>query len=251
MKIQKSICTFLFVCAWAIFANGAAYAGTVTITNVYDVGDEVGSAGTLMSTDGWTGDDLADWVVATFSADLYARNNDAGDDTIRRANDAGFSYSIPANALQVSVEVKARVNGNFWQVGLLDGTTNLLGVGGDFGGDDKYFILDQFNRIKEAGTSISGDAYHTLRVEYDMVADTADLILDGSTLLIDDAPMTALTPAELTGADGLFIRTNSQFVGPASITVSVTVPSVPEPSTLVLSVCGIVGLALSQRRRRR
>lgn len=216
-----------------------------TVSTTYDIGANVGPSGTLLSSDGWAGGDIGNWQVASFG-DLYARNTNDGDNLISRNNDATFSYEIPSTAVKVSIESVVRVNSNFWEIGLSDGANRVLGFGADFGGDNKYYILDAFARTKEAGASVIGDALQTLRLDYDLIAGTADLSLN-NTILISNAVISNASLGALNNADGLFIRTNSRFVGPADFVVTVT--SIPEPTTLGLLAIGSMMMSTMRRRR--
>ncbi len=193
-----------------------------TATFVYDVGDRVGS-GNALSTDGWSGDDLPNWVGQSQSGDIYARNTNDGDDRITRTNDAGFGYSIPSDATSVTLDITARTNNNLWEAVLVTGATNVLGVGYD-DTVDKFYVVDGANRIDEGGTTFtSGDVLLTVRLVVDPVAQTADLIYDpegAATVMIDDAPVTVDGPA-LAAADGLAMRADSRFTGVASYTLEV------------------------------
>jgi len=239
--------TLLLAAATIAYAALSSSACAKTITYVYDFGDEL-SAVTPLSNDGWAGDDIGNWQTNGFMGDIYSRNDNGGDDRIFRPNDGSFSYSIPTNTTFVSLEIIARSGtANFWQAGLAENGSTRLGIGGEFNVDDKYFILDQFNRIKESGTNSTGDLLNTLRLDLDIEGFTADLTLNDSTLLIDDAPLTTLDFNELTGSNELYVRTNSQFVGPARFTLTVT--TVPEPQTFALAVLAALGVALCIRRR--
>ena len=211
-------------------------------TSVYDIQD-VGASGTKLSTDNWVGGDLDNWIVGTAFGDTYARNNNGGDQTITRDNDAGFSYSIPAGTTFVSLEITGRFGAGFVQTGFSSGGTAILGIGGGFNNNSKFFILDGGTRRYESGTSFTADSIKTIRMDFDLVAGSADLILDPNgtpTTLLDDQSIAA----SLGSADGLFIRSNSQYNGPATFTITV----VPEPSSAAL--LGLGGLALILRRRK-
>jgi len=228
-----------------------------TTTYIYDVGDEVGSDSTLMSSDNWTGDHIDAWISGAFSGDLYARNraddnggfdadsNIPDDNSIFRANDAGFSYAIPvATTTHVSLEIIARSVG-FFEAGLADGLTPRLGLGANFGADDKFYIFDNFTRTKEATTNADTDVLNTVRVDFDLLAGTADLVLNDSTTLLDDTAM-GLTAGTLAATDSLFIRTGTRFAGPARFTLTVT--TIPAPAALSGGLTLIAGV-LARRRR--
>ena len=214
-------------------------------TYVYDLETEIGATnGTLMSTDGWTGSDIGNWVVQDQNGLKYARNQNDGDNAITRQNDAGFNYTIPSGTTNLTIEIEARTGSGFWQAGLANSSgALLLGIGSDFGGNNKYFIFEG-SRFNESGTSATGDGIHTLRMEVDLLANSgngsADLFYD-NTLIIDDQ---ALTLPDMTTASGLYIRDNTRFVGPGKFTIV----TVPEPSSAAL--LGLAGIALISRRRR-
>ena len=226
----------------AVFAAGI-FAPLSAATTIYDIGTNVGADGTLLSTDGWAGDDLSNWVVGTQAGTLYARNQNDGDNTITRTNDGGFSYSIPSGTTSMSLEMTGRFGVSFFQAGLSTGGTMTLGIGGDFNNSNKFFILDGGTRRNESGTSYSGDTIKTVRLDFDLVAGTADLILDPNgtpTTLISGQSIAA----SLDTADGIFIRSGSRYTGPATFTIT----TVPEPSSAAL--LGLGGLALILRRRK-
>lgn len=229
-------------CCAAVVAPGLAGAQTVS---TYTIAGDVGNAGTLLSADGWANtNDL--WVSNSFLGGLYARNNTGGDSSVTRANDAGFSYSIPAGTTALSLEITSR-SPSFWQAGLAQGTTQRLGIGYDFGNNDLFYIFD--NGTRRSGTgAFTGDVYRTVRLDFDMVARTADLILDPDgtpTVLLDNEPLTIpISTVQQTNA--LFFRSNSAFAGPTSLTIT----AVPEPSGLALLVIGgLAGRMLVRRRR--
>ena len=237
--------TQLLGAALVLFVGTTASAATVN-TYVYNIGDEVGGFNTPLSSDGWTGGDLPNWKVGSYSGELYTRNTNDGDQTILRSNDGSFGFTIPDEVIAVSLEITARTP-RFWEAGLTDGASLLLNIGGDFGNDDKFYIQDRFNRIKETTANASGDAINVLRLDFDVVNGTADLTLNNSTLLIDDAAMT-LTKAQLLGADSLRMRTNSRFAGVAQYKLTVT--SIPEPGAMTAGLA-MSGLFMLKRRRRR
>ncbi len=229
-------------CGLAVVAPGLAGAQAVS---TYTIAGDVGNAGTLLSADGWANtNDL--WVSNSYSGGLYARNNTGGDSSVTRANDAGFSYSIPAGTTSLRLDITSR-SPSFWQAGLAQGTTQRLGIGYDFGNNDLFYIFDNGTRRSGTGT-FTGDVYRTVRLDFDMVARTADLILDPEgtpTLLLDNQPLTIPnTTVEATNA--LFFRSNSAFAGPTTLTIT----SVPEPSGLtLLALGGLAGGTLVRRRR--
>lgn len=191
--------------------------------------------------DGWTGDDLPNWVSSNFSGLDYLRNNNGGDNTITRA----FETGIQATDTTVTLTIDARTNGNFSQYGLSgDGATLLFGFGINFNASGQYFVMLNGSRTNVGG-STSGDAVKTLSLELDSATGSAQLYVDGA------ATGSAITSSsganlinELVGADTLYHRSNSQFVGAGSYTIEGT----PEPSSVAL--LGLGGLALVLRRRK-
>ena len=224
-----------------------AEATTVT----YSIETDVGGFGTQLSTDNWANTNNQ-WISAGFDPGsgnvFYARNNTGGDSSITRANDANFSYSIPSGTTLLSLEITAR-SPNFWQAGLAQGTTQRFGIGYDFGNSDQFFLWDNFTRINGTGT-FTGDEVRTVRLDVDMVAQTADLILDPNgtpTLLLDDQPF-ATPISTIESTNGLFIRTATAFAGPTSFTIT----SVPEPGSvgLLAAAAAASGWAFLRRRIR-
>jgi len=208
----------LTVAAVGIVAMAATMAEATTVT--YSIETDVGGFGTQLSTDNWANTNNQ-WISAGFDPGsgnvFYARNNTGGDSGITRANDADFSYSIPDGTTLLSLEITAR-SPNFWQAGLAQGTTQRLGIGYDFGNSDQFYIFDNSTRINGTGT-FTGDEVRTVRLDVDMVAQTADLILDPNgtpTLLLDDQPI-ATPISTIESTDGLFIRSVTAFSGPTSL----------------------------------
>ncbi|NWK57048.1 PEP-CTERM sorting domain-containing protein [Verrucomicrobiaceae bacterium N1E253] len=227
---------------------GLATAGmlhTISAASIYtyDMEANVGSAGTLLSSDGWIGGDLAGWQTGSFSGDLYSRNTNDGDNTITRPNDAQFSFHIPAGSTFVRFEVTGRMGAGFFQLGLSQGSSTPVGFGADFNNNDKYFILDGSTRHYESGNSYSSDSIKTVRLDLDLVAGTADLILDpngGNTIVIDDRSVSN----SVTSADSLYIRNNTRYNGPSTITITV----IPEPSSTALLGVGAFAVLMLRRR---
>ncbi|MCB1133711.1 MAG: hypothetical protein KDN05_21510, partial [Verrucomicrobiae bacterium] len=183
-------------------------------TFTYDVSSRLASNAGL-STDNWTGDDLANWIVGSALGDLFTRNNNDGLDRITRTNDAGFSYSLPANATELRFEADFRINGNFCEAGLTTAGVDTFGFGYD-GPNQQFYLLDGGNRIDQTGTTAPpADSRMTIRVVVDVTNQTADLIMDASgaaTLVMDDVPV-SVTGTALHAADGLSTKTSSRFTG--------------------------------------
>lgn len=210
---------------------------------VYNFAD-VGPFGTALSTDGWVGDDIGNFILGSFDGSLYARNSNDGDNTITRDNDGSFSYTIPAQTTFLSLEIQARSNTNFWQFQLSQGSNEILGVGADFNQDNRYFILRNGTRFFESGTTASApDRVVTVRLDYDVLSGLADLTysdIAGTQLIMDDVSLAPLDIGTLGSADGLMLRTGSRFVGPSRVTLQTTV--VPEPSAFALLLPGLWAL---------
>lgn len=236
---------FLAVGIWCAAVGASPGIANSQSISTYTIAGDVGNAGTLLSSDDWANtNDL--WISSSFSGGLYARNNTGGDSSVTRANDAGFSYSIPADTTFLSLQITSR-SPSFWQAGLAQGTTQRLGIGYDFGNNDLFYIFDNGTRRSGAGT-FTGDVYRTVRLDFDMVARTADLILDPEgtpTLLLDNQPLT-IPNTTVQATNALFFRSNSAFAGPTSLTIT----SVPEPCGLTLLVLGGLGGGTLVRRRR-
>lgn len=225
-----------------LFLLGAATATADTFT--YNVDDRLNGGDPLLD-DGWIDPvDQANWIAASFSGEIYTRNTNDGDNTITRQNDGDFTYSIPANATAVSLDLRIRKNSNFWQAGLVNGSGQLImAAGGDFNNSDLFFIHDGGSRFNAVGTPIGDDTIANLRVDLDTVAQTASLFLDNTPILSNQA----VTIPDFADGAGLLMRSNSRFVGVASFTITTTV--VPEPHTFALVGAGLFGLLLVRRRR--
>ncbi len=247
MKTRFSLMALFFACVVTFTTSSTLHATTFT----YDFGDQVGAAGTQLSNDGWIGADLPNWITSDFSGDTYARNDNGGDNTITRPNDAGFSFNISENETFVSLSLVVRAGvSQLWQVGISNGTNFLFGLGADNDGTNRFHIFDGNTRLQETQTNPGnaiGDQLVTLTVEADLVAGTADLILDGENIL-NDAVLNNVTAATLATADRLSIRTTGATVGPASFIINV---GIPEPSTGLLIGMGLVGIVMRRRRNRR
>lgn len=235
--------TLITSTATAALLIGSANAA---ITYTYDM-DDIGAAGSLLSSDSWAGTDLSNWVTNNFNGNLYSRNQNDGDNYVSRLNDGGFSYSIPASSTSLILEMDVRSGAGFWQAGISNGTNTVLGIGSDFNLNNQYFILDGGTRRFEAGTTATGDSYNTLRLEFNLETGTADLILnpDGAnTLLIDDVAITNADGTSLSAADSLYIRTSTRYSGVGEFRLTV----IPEPSTTALAALGFCGILLRRRR---
>ncbi|NWK55776.1 PEP-CTERM sorting domain-containing protein [Verrucomicrobiaceae bacterium N1E253] len=217
-------------------------------TYTYDVSN-VGPGNTLLSNDNWTGDDIANWKVGTFSGvGEYLRNSNDGDNTITRQNDANFSFTIDASTTSFSLETHGRfgVNGYF-ELGLVNSSGSLLvGLGADWYQQNRKCIILEGGRNYETGTSYPNnlDGVHAMKLDVDLLANSgngsADLYFDGN-LIIDDM---ALTLPDMTTATGLHFRSGTRYNGPGTIVIT----TIPEPSSTAL--LGIGGLALALRRRK-
>lgn len=218
-------------------------------TYVYNVSTEIGAVNTLISDDGWAGADLPNWIVANgASVNGYMRNNNGGDDTVYRTNDAAWSFSIPGDTTFLSIEIVGRAGSGFWQAGIAnyDGSSLIssIGMGGDFNVSDKYFILNNGARTSEVGTSATGDALHTLRIDVSGVsgAMVASLFYD-NTQVVGNTSLGSLTWDNLSQFDSLYLRTGSQFVGPSQFSIT----AIPEPTAALLGAFGAFGLLLRRR----
>jgi hypothetical protein len=227
----------------------AALQATAT-TFPYSLDDRL-AAGEALSNDGWSSSG-SEWTAGGYNGELYARNNVGSpptvDRTIYRANDGDFSYTIPEGTTDIELTIRARTGSNFWEAGLSDGQSRIFGIGGDFVFGNEYYVLDGTDRFYESGSSAFGDVMETLILRFDLVAGTSSLFIGepGSETVIRSAiPMTT-TLQDLQGADGLFLRSDTQFAGASSITVT----AVPEASTALL-VLGSLVLFLGSRRLNR
>ena len=213
-------------------------------TYTYDISSTF-SSGTRLNTDGWN-DASNNWVTASYTGDLYARNNTGSDSTIYRANDINFGFTIPTGSTRIQLTITSRTPG-FWVAGLAQGAASRVGIGADFSNSNKFYIFDNSTRLSESGTSANGtDQYVNLTLDFDLISRTADLILDpngANTLLLDDQAM-GIPISTVEATNSLFIRTNTAFSGPATISLTV----IPEPSSALLG--GLGALVLLRRRRR-
>ena len=115
-------------------------------TIIYNVNDRLSSGGAL-SGDGWTGQDLGNWVAGSYSGQIYTRNANDGDNRIQRINDANFSYSFDGSTSQVSLESSVRLSSNFMESGFFSSTEgDVLGWGLDFSNSNQYFIIANGSR---------------------------------------------------------------------------------------------------------
>ena len=213
-------------------------------TYVYSIPDRM-AANAKLNADGWSAND--NWIAGSYNDSTYARHNvnPSVDDAIFRANDGGFGFTIPSGTTRVILTISSRTVA-FWEAGLAQGTNARLGIGGDFGNSDQFYIFDNSTRRYETGASVPADQYTTLTLDFDLVAGTADLILDpegANTLLLDDVAM-GIPATTVEATDGLFIRTGSRFAGPETITLTL----IPEPASITLGGLGF--LTLLRRRRR-
>ncbi len=237
--MKKALLTLLVA---AMLMVGVSTTSAAAYT--YTAGDRLNS-GEQLSGDGWLGDDLANWIIGNGAGAVeYIRNNNGGDGTITRQNDGDFSYTIDAATTSFTLEVTGRMGAGFFQLGLIDSSgSQLVGMGADYNNTNNCFIIEG-SRFYESGTSYTGDAVHTMRMEVDLLANggngSADLFYDNN-LIIDDQ---ALTLPDLTTATGLFLRNNTQYNGPESFTIT----TVPEPATMSLLALG--GMAMLRRRKK-
>jgi MYXO-CTERM domain-containing protein len=239
--IKKAL---LIVTALPVIHSGAFAAMNVTfgIADSFEAGDS-------LHTDGWSG---SGWTASSFENELYSRN-DVGappnvDRTIYRPNDTTFSYTIPDETTSLELSFRARSGSNFWEAGLADGNSRLFGVGGDFVFGNEYYVLDGTARFYETGETAVGDQMTTITLTYDFVEGVADLATGeagNQTIIRSDIPLTT-TLEQLQQADGLFIRTDTEFAGLSSLSIT----TVPEPAMAAWSL-GLLGLMMVGLRRRR
>ncbi|MBK1831037.1 PEP-CTERM sorting domain-containing protein [Verrucomicrobiaceae bacterium R5-34] len=228
---------------------GSVHAAT---TVVYSAEIEIGPSGTLFSDagnrDNWTGDDIENWQTQSQSDLVYLRNHNRGDDTIKRDNDANFSYNL-AGVTSFSMQIDARVD-SFWEAGLAPsaGGAQLL-IGGDYNNSDDFYINfngTRYGNDNNLASTVNGNAA-SLRLDYDVITGTADLIYDpggvNESALITDLGLN-ISATQLQNMDQLSTRANTQYAGAGTWTIT----TVPEPSSMAL--LGLGGLALMVRRRK-
>ena len=209
-------------------ADNATFPANVT-TFVYDVSDRF-ATNAVLSTDNWTGGDLPNWIAGIVFNDLYARNNNDGNDRITRGNNAGFSYSVPVDATRITFDVDLRVNGNYCSAALTTSGADTLGLGYD-PSNSKFFILDGATRIDQAGTTAPlADSRKTLRLVVELQSQTADLILDPAgtkTVVMENVPL-SVTAGSLHAADGLSTNSKSRYTGVYRYSITTLNPIVTE-----------------------
>ncbi|MBI1370730.1 MAG: hypothetical protein GC162_18995 [Planctomycetes bacterium] len=222
-------------------------------TWVYNQNARIGAGGTAVSTDGWTGSDLTNWVTTNYPGGQYLRNANDGDDTITRTNDSEFSYAIPDIAQEVSFAFDARVIGNngsaaFFQTGLVDGTSLKLGVGVDFSNSNKYFIITSDGVRHNSGVNVAiGDIVQ----QFQLVIDTLALAGHGSgTLYVDGVAVLSgidmgLNTFNLSDLDGLYMRSSNRFTGPGTFVITAAIPA---PAALPAGLA-MMGLIMVRRRK--
>lgn len=209
----------------------------------YSFATEFASNAPLLGDNWIDGVDQAGWIAGDFSGLRYSRNSNDGDNTIVRTNDAGFSYTIPAEATAVSLTMRTRNGAIFWEAGFAASGTPIIGAGSDFNLDNKYFILDGGVRFAETGTTATADTVNTVLLEVDLVNSLASLSVNATPLITGQA----VTLPAMTTANSLFIRTSSRFGGVGTFTIQTTV--VPEPVSGSLAAFGLLPLLLGRRLR--
>lgn len=241
--------------SWTAFDDVAFVTQDIKSTTwVYDQSARIGSSGTAISNDGWTGGDLSNWVSQGFGGSQYLRNADDGDNTVTRVNDSEFSFDIPDKATEVVLEFDARTIGDgaerFFQAGLMDGGALRIGAGADFNNSNKYFIIDAAAVRHNSSVNITaGDNLSVFRLIIDMLANGGD---GSGSLYVDDVLVVSginmgLAGFNLSDLDGLYTRTNTRFAGPGTFVITA---SVPAPAALPAGL-GLMGLMAIRRRRHR
>ncbi len=232
--------------------------------STYDIASQIGPTGTPIATGGWQGDDLDDWVSQVFAGELYLRNADDGDNTIFLNSDGSFDLETSPETAKIMLELPARINDNFWEMGLstTDGSfgNTLARFGQDFGGSGVFHILHRDENgqfVRTTGEPItSGDTIQQIRFEIDPLANGGDgsatLNVGGSTAVFVPNLNLSLGGVSVADLDTIHVRSNSRFVGPGSFTLTtfeaVGSAVIPEPSALTLWVAAS---ALGLRRPRR
>lgn len=189
----------------------------------------------------------------------------ADDDLYERANDANFSYSIPANARSVTMSylLDNYEGGGAHRVGL-----RKIGVAAAI----NFGIFGEWGVREPDGTVITGSANGAADLDATRRTYRATLTLDltpvGSTKLVDmvvenltdggsETIFSGLsfdlgTLTDPSQWDGLYLRiSNNDYAGTSTDDIRISYSAVPEPSGLVLlSGLGAVGLAAYGRRRK-
>lgn len=220
--------------------------GLAAVTYTYDFNTSF-TAGQNLNADGWSSSG-SNWTAGLYQGSLYTRNNTGTDARITRVNNQDFSVTIPLDTTRLQLTITARSGSNFWQAGLASSTGDVLGIGADLAFDNRVFILDGgTRRAEQLGSETAfGDLYDTIMVDFDLVAGTADLIRDpgGANILLRNDVAMGVGINQLAAVDRLFVRANTEFVGPSRFTIT----AIPEPSAALL---GLGGLTVLWARRRR
>ncbi|BDS07030.1 hypothetical protein NT6N_20700 [Oceaniferula spumae] len=230
--------------------QGTSIAASVS----YSVETNIGPSGTLFSDagnrDNWTGSDIGNWRAQSQSGLIYLRNHNGGDDIITRTNDSNFSFTIGPAVTSFSILIDARID-TFWEAGInASGGGPQLLIGGDFNDSNNFFINFNGTRYNSdaglANVGTNGGNIATLRLDYDVINGTADLVYDPSganQVLVNDAALN-ITATQIQNMDQLYARAGNQFAGAGNWTIT----TVPEPSSAAL--LGLGGLGLLLRRRK-
>ncbi|MFC4992223.1 PEP-CTERM sorting domain-containing protein [Rubritalea tangerina] len=119
---------------------------------------------------------------------------------------------------------------------------DVLGWGLDFNNSNQYFIIANGSRTN-LGAFSGGDANRTIRLDYDLLTNQASLSVN-DTQIGSSVAGQSNTATRILTADGLFTRQSSKYQGIGTLSIT----SVPEPSTSSLALLAALTFTLKRRR---